>query len=61
MMFVWCMETRAERGAAVDCLALRIREVGPSTQRYRDDDSKIPSFDTLAIEIDVRLVRAGMR
>jgi hypothetical protein len=53
----WRVGTQAERGAAVDCLALRIREIGPSTRQYHDDASKFPSFDTLALESDVRLIR----
>ena len=55
-MCVWCMGTKAEQGAATDCLALRIREIGPSTRRYHDDAPKISPFDTLAVENDVRLV-----
>jgi hypothetical protein len=54
---VWRVETGADWDAAMDCLALRIREIGPSTWQYHDDASKIPSFDTLALESDVRLVR----
>jgi hypothetical protein len=50
------METGAEPDAALDCLALHIREIGPSTRRYHDDASKIPPFATLAKDSDVRLV-----
>jgi hypothetical protein len=57
VMCVWCVDTGAAQDAAVDCLALRIREIGTSTRRYHDDASKTPSFDTLALESDVRLVR----
>jgi hypothetical protein len=49
--------TQAERDATADCLALRIREIGPSTRRYHDGASKNPYFDTLALESVVRLVR----
>ena len=41
----------------MDCLTLRIRVIGPSTQRYHNDALKIPSFDTLTLESDVTLVR----
>ena len=51
VMCVWWVETGAEWDEAADCLALLIREIGPSTRRYHDDASKIPSFDTLASEI----------
>jgi len=40
----WRVETQAEWGAALDCFALRIREIGPSTRRYHDDATKIPLF-----------------
>jgi len=56
-MCVWRVETEAERDVAVDCVALCIREIGLSTRRYHYDASKIPPFDTLAMESDVRLVR----
>ena len=41
----------------MDCLTLRIRVIGPSTRRYHNDASKIPSFDTLTLKSDVHLVR----
>ena len=44
---------------AADCLELRVPEIGPSTRRFLDDASKIPCFDTLTVEIDVRLVRGA--
>ena len=50
------METGAERDTALDCLALRIREIGPSARRDHGDASKIPSFDTLTLESGVHLV-----
>jgi hypothetical protein len=31
---IWRMGTQAERDAAVDCIALRIREIGPSARRF---------------------------
>jgi hypothetical protein len=56
---IWRVGTRAEQDTAVDCLALRIREIGPLTQRYHDAASKIPSFGALTVESDVRLVRGN--
>ena len=41
----------------MDCIALSIREVGPSTRRSHDDASKIPCFDTLTVEIGMCLAR----
>jgi len=34
VMCHWCVETGAEWDAAVDCPALRIREIGSSTRRF---------------------------
>ena len=59
-MCIWCVETGAERDAALDRLALRIREVGPSTRRYHDDASKIPSFGVLAVESGAYLAREDL-
>jgi len=56
-MCVWCAETKTERDAAVDCIVLSIREIGPSTRRFHDDASKIPCFDTLTVEIGMCLAR----
>ena len=56
-MCVWCVEIGAERVA--DCLALRIRGIGPSTRRYHDDASNILFFGALIVESDVRLVRGN--
>jgi hypothetical protein len=53
----WRVGTHAERGPAVDGLPLHIRVIGPSTWRYHNDASKMPSFDTLALKSDVHLVR----
>jgi len=41
----------------MDSFTLRIRVIGPSTRRYHNDASKIPSFDTFTLESDVLLVR----
>ena len=41
---IWRVGTQAERDVAVDCLALRIREVGPSTQRFLCQRLEYPLF-----------------
>jgi hypothetical protein len=53
----WRVRTHAEWGPAMDSFTLRIRVIGPSTRRYHNDASKIPSFDTFTLESDVLLVR----
>ena len=40
----WRVRTQAERDVAVDCLALRIREIGPSTQRFPCQRLEYPLF-----------------
>ena len=55
-MYVWAVGTRAEVDATLDCLTLRICEIGPLTRRFHDDASKIPCLDTLIVESDMCLV-----
>ena len=51
------LEDTSELDAAVDCLALRIRRIGPSKRRCHVGASKIPNFDTLTVEINACLMR----
>ena len=57
MVCVLRVETQAEWDAAVGWLALRFPPNGPSKTRCHDDTTKIPCFDTIAVEIDMCLVR----
>jgi len=41
----------------LDCLALRIREIGLLTRRFHDDALITSCFDTFAVESDVCLAR----
>ena len=47
---------RVASGAAVWHLALRIRKIGLSNRRAHAGASKIPAFDTLTVENDMRLM-----
>jgi len=42
VMYVWCVETRAEREAALGCLALRIREIGPRIGDFTTTPRRFP-------------------
>ena len=50
------LKTLTASDAAVDCLVLRIRKMGPSNRRAHAGASKIPARKTLAVESGVCLV-----